>query len=363
MTVTQKNISPYVITALSLMCVLLAHFTYAQIDSFDYSVDTRVNQRTAVTLTMDPQYPNPGDVVHITLTGEELVDLSHGVITWSVNGKDVPQHDGTTLDVTAGALGTESVVSVRIKEPDGTLYSASTSIIPTHIDVLVDSDSYTPPFYRGRAQPSAGTQMRLQARVYFKRANESLVPTSSIIYTWSRNGEIIGSVSGLGRSTITIPSPTLYGVDTIMVRAVSIDNTFSGSASIRIASVEPVLNLYQNHPLFGILYHQAMGAQTAIPDSEMTFAAIPYFAHIQNPNDSHLRYTWHVNDIPVTGSATHANEITINTDKSRGSATIKLSVVHSSNLFMSAVGTWRVAFKSSGQTSNPFLSNISNGFQ
>lgn len=357
MTAIQKDISLYAIVVFSLVYLSWAHSAYAQVESSDYLTDPR----TAVTLTINPQNPNPGDTVHVTLAGGELVDLSNGTITWSVNGKSVPSAAGSTnLDVKAGTLGTESAIHVLIREPNGAEYSASASIVPTHIDLLVDSDAYTPPFYRGRALPSAGTQMHLQARVYFKRANGSLVPSSSIIYTWSRNGEIIGSASGLGRSSVAVPSPMLYGTNTITVRAVATDNTFSGSASIRIASVEPVLTLYQDHPLFGILYHQAMGVQTAIPDSEMTFAATLYFAQIQNPNDSRLRYTWRVNGIPVTTDATHDSEITINADKSQGSADIELSIAHSTNYFMSPTGTWRVAFKSAGQTNNPFSSN---GFQ
>lgn len=239
------------------------------------------------------------------------------------------------------------------------LSNPSFTNVPNNIDLLIDSDSYTPPFYRGRALPSAGTQLRVQARTYFRRSDGSLVPPSSIVYTWRQNGEVVGSVSGLGKQTAILPSPTLYGTDTISVSAISSDRAFSGTALVRLSSVQPVLNLYQDHPLFGILYHQAMGAHTSIPDSEMTFAAVLYFAQSNGPSDPRLQYKWRVDDLAVPTSSAQASEITINADKSSGVAAIALSVAHSTNYFMNPRGTWSVSFKSLGQTTNPF----SNGFQ
>lgn len=354
MRTAQTYLSPTLLLALSL---LFGSVAYAQTTSFDIPPDPR----TIVHIVADPQNPSPGDTVHLSLTGGSFLDLADSTVTWSVNGRSVAKGTGiTTFDMVMGALGTESDVSVSVVAPDGTESDDSIAIIPTHIDLLMDSDSYTPPFYRGRALPSTGTQLHLQARVYFKHTDGALIPSSSIIYTWSRNGEVIGSVSGVGHSSVTIPAPMLYGTDTISVKAISMDNTLSGTASIKIASVDPVLTLYENHPLFGIIYHQAMSANTFIPDSEMTFAAIPYFAQAQSANDAHLQYAWQVNSAPVAGNDSHVSEITINADNFKGPATINLSITHTTNFLINPSGSWSVSFKSTRQGTNPFFSN---GFQ
>ncbi|MBI2030834.1 hypothetical protein HYT05_04390 [Candidatus Kaiserbacteria bacterium] len=334
--------------------LLVAPYTHAQSDNFFVSPDPDAT----VSLTMTPKNPSPGDTVHLSVTGGSRVDLQNSTITWYQNGKNISKGIGiTSIDIKAGVLGTKLDMGVQVDSPDGGSAASSLSIIPTHIDLLVDSDSYTPPFYRGRALPSAGTQMRMQALVYFKRTDGSFVPPNSIVYTWSENGQIIGKVSGKGRQNVTLPSPVLYGTSVITVNAVSNDGLFSGSASIRISSIEPILALYENHPLFGFMYHQAMGEKTSIPDSETTFAAVPYFADIKNPNDPRLRYNWTVNGSVVPTDTTRPSEITINADKSDGKATISLSLSHSSNVFMNPKGDWDVVFRTFEQTS-PFSSSF-----
>ena len=305
---------------------------------------------------MSPQYPAPGDTVRLTVSGDSTVDLANSAITWLVNGKKVSQDTGNTiLDMKVGPLGKETSVDVRVAPPDGADTSTSVVILPTQVDLLVDSDSYTPPFYEGRALPSAGTQLHLQAIAHLKRTNGSSVPASAITYTWRQNDRVVGSISGKGRQSVTLPSPALYGTDTISVEASSGDG-LSGSATVRISATEPVLVLYKDHPLFGIMYHQAMGDETRIPDSEMTFAAVPYFAQIKNPNDPRLQYSWSVNDSDIQSNPGNPSEIIVNADNSSGLATINLSLIHSNNFFMNAKGAWGVSFRTTGQTANPFTS-------
>jgi len=102
------------------------------------------------------------------------------------------------------------------------------------------------------------------------------------------------------------------------------------------------------------MYHQTMGDKTSIPDSEMTFAAVPYFAQAQNPADPRLQYTWTVNGSDVPVDAAHPDKIIINADKSKGKAAIGLSLSHATNFFMSPHGAWDVVFRTTGQANNPF---------
>jgi len=347
--VTIKKISFLISTlCLSFLLVTLVH---AQSDPIIIDLDVNAT----ITLSMSPQNPTPGDTVHLKVTGGSLVDLQDSTITWFQNGKNISKGVGNTdLDIKAGALGQEINIVVQVTPPGGISSTQTLSIIPTHIDLLIDSDSYTPPFYRGRALPSAGTRLRMQALTYFKRPNGSLIPPSSIIYTWSQNGQIAGSLSGLGHQTVTLPSPVLYSTDVIKVDAASTDGTLHGSASITLSSVQPLITLYEDHPLFGLMYHQMMGDQTSIPDSEMTFAAVLYFAQIKGPTDPRLQYTWKVNGAVVPSNAVRPDEITINADKSKGDANIGLSISHTTNFFMSPRGTWDVTFKTIGQVDNPF---------
>lgn len=301
-----------------------------------------------ISLSLTPERPAPGNTVRISAASFSP-DLERSDITWYANDKIIAQGPGLKgIDVTAGPLGSETHVVAVAQTADGTSNSGDAFIRPTEIDLLWESDSYIPPFYRGRALPSAGTSLRLQAVPRFKLPSGALVPEQDIIFTWRRNGSVVQSVSGRGRSSARLQAPVLFGTDIVTVEAASLDGSLQGSASVRVPSVEPVLQLYLDPPLFGVMYNQALGQQTAIADSEMSFAAVPYFAQAQSPNDSRLIYGWKVNGTDIEADPGRPSELTINSDKSTGLAQIALSLTHSANWFMQSLGAWAVSFSGNG---------------
>lgn len=308
----------------------------------------------AVSLTLSPQYPAPGASVRIE-AGSSAYDLSESSLTWRVNGKVFAQGVGiTSADVVAGGLGSSVAISIEATAPDGAELFAEVAVAPTEVDLLFDADSYVPPFYTGRALPSAGSTLRLEAIPHFVAENGKEIPSSDITFTWKRNDQVLGSVSGRGRSTARIPAPALFGTDTISVEAISLDKSLAGSATVRIPSAEPVLALYQDHPLFGLMTHRALGPQSLIPDSEMTFAAIPYFAPVANLYDRSLQWSWRVNNTPIASDQKRPNEITIGAQNSNGIGLLALELSHLTNVFFQASGSWGVTLSSGGASGGLF---------
>jgi hypothetical protein len=297
-----------------------------------------------ISISLSPNDPGPDQAVHLTAQSSGI-DLSQAQIIWSVDGKTVAQGTGVdSADITTGALGTETDVGADAQMPDGTTLSAQAAIIPTELDLLVDSDSYVPPFYLGRALPAADTDLRLQAIPYFMRPDGSTVAAGDITYTWKRDGEVMEEVSGRGKSNVIVAAPPLFGTDTISVEAHSSDGALSGAAAVSVPSVEPALVLYEDHPLYGILYGNALGTSNFIPEAEMTFAAVPYFAEAQNPNDPGLDFAWSVNDAAVAPSPASPSEITINASDSSGVALVALELTRPDNFYMDAQGSWNITF-------------------
>lgn len=301
-----------------------------------------------IVISMTPENPLPSGFVHLS-AASPMIDLAQSDITWYADKKIIAQGAGLAeADIAAGPLGSEVDVVVIAQSNDGSTASGEAFVRPTEINLIWESDSYTPPFYRGRALPSAGTKIRAQAIADFKLPNGTLVPESSITYTWRRNGSVIQTASGRERSFAVLPSPTLFGTDTIEVEAVSADGTLSGTASVNIPSVEPVLTLYEDNPLFGIMYSKALAQAATVKDPEVTFAAIPYFAEANSPDDSQLTYNWQVNGQRVPADYTRPSEITINSDKSTGNAGIALSLTRLRNWYMKADGQWNISFPNGG---------------
>lgn len=311
-------------------------------------------------ITVSPQTPGPDSIVSLSLASSAL-DLADSSITWYQNGRVIDQGTGvTTTTLTTGSLGSHLSISVSVTASDGTLTQAQATIFPTEVDLLFDGNTYVPPFYDGRALPSAGTTIRAQAEVFFKRSDGTLVPPSQIRYTWKEGGVVVGTASGTGKSSALLPAPPLYGNTDLEVDASSLDGTFSGSAVTTIPAAPVQIILYQDHPLFGIVYNSAISANASMSQSQVTFAAVPYFAQVRSPNDANLTYTWSVNGSNVAASAQDPSEITVNSQNSSGRATLAVGITHATNIFLSAQGSWSIAFGSAGnigstpQAGNPF---------
>jgi hypothetical protein len=308
-----------------------------------------------ITISLSPLSPAPGDTVTMTVESP-FIDTNDSTITWYENGNIIAQGNGqTTASIVAGALGHASDITVSLVAPDGETASTEIEIAPTEVDLLVDSDSYVPPFYLGRALPSAGTNLRLQAIAHLKRPDGTFVPSSDITYTWKQDGRVVGNVSGRGKSSAVLPAPVLYGTTDIEVNAQSddpSDSSLSGSASLSIPATTPVLALYQDNPLLGITYYDTLASQASVSDSEATFAAVPYFAQIRSPNDPRLIYAWTVNGASVAAGANDPSELTLNSSGSSNQAQIGLGLTHSTNIFLSVNGTWNITLGQASGSGN-----------
>ncbi len=302
---------------------------------------------SALRIAVLPPYPAPGARVALTLQST-LYDLTNSQITWTLNGKPLAQGEGLTdTSVTMGARGTEARIAASISGENGTA-SAAVALVPSSIDLLWESDSYVPPLYKGRALPAAGSNVTLVALPQFSRPGGDAIAADTLSYTWKKDGDAIPGAGGKGKSSLVIDGPTLFGTETISVIATTPDNRVSGQALVKIADMGTQLALYEKHPLYGVLYHRALGARTFIPETEVSFAAVPYFAPVRSANDAQLEYAWRVNESDVKSDAQRPGEITINAEKSSGVALIRLALAHVTNFFLSADGAWGVTFTQSG---------------
>jgi len=146
---------------------------------------------------------------------------------------------------------------------------------------------------------------------------------------------------------VTLPVEHLFGTDVISVEARSSDGKLSHISSVSISAAEPILALYENHPLYGVLYHRALSSATSLGGTEATFAAIPFFAQARNIYDAALRFDWRVNSEKIPANPTNPGELTINAENSTGIAFVELQVTHATNFFLEAKERWNITFSSS----------------
>ena len=164
----------------------------------------------------------------------------------------------------------------------------------------------------------------------------------------------MGSLSGKGKSSAVIPVQNLFGSDRITVEARSTDGLLAHESTFVSSPAAPVLMLYQDHPLLGTMYHQALGNATFIPDSEMTFVAVPYFAQADRAESPTLKYAWRVNNKAIPSNPTRPNAITINAENSSGVALLNLELTHATNYFLDSKGSWNITFSADSAVFDQF---------
>lgn len=313
----------------------------------------------SASIVASSQNPKPGDLVTLKVESYSL-DIPTSKISWYTNGRLLAQGEGAAeTQITAGALGSETRIVVTI-ENENENASDEILIAPVEMDLLWESTSYTPPFYKGRSFPSAGTQIKASTITRFVRTNGSVIEPKDIIYTWRLNGSVVSSVSGRGKSTATFSAAELFGNYTISVDASSADYSRRGFATRSVSSVEPSLALYQSHPLFGILFNDALRGGVQARDEEMTLVAIPYFSQASRPDEATLSYMWSVNGTRVPPDENDRNRLTINAEGSTGIANLSLEFKDTNTMFGEASGVWNLLFNAGGGLLDIFRNPFSN---
>jgi hypothetical protein len=281
-----------------------------------------------------------------------LLDLNQQAIAWFVDGKLVENNAGKKeVKVRVGEIGSETKVTVATEGPTGLVNDFTVILRPVELDLLWEADSYTPPFYRGRALGSPGANIVTQAEVRFIQSNGIRIAPTSIVYSWSMNGKTLGNESGRGKFSARIPITGLFGNDIVSVNAVSIDGKFHAKRVVRIPSVEPNIVLYKIHPLLGIDYRNAVLDQAVFSDSEITVAALPFFSKSTGPLDSGISYSWSVDNVSVPQDAKTPFLLTLSlAEQAFGATTIGVFVDNVYNILQGSEKKWFVGLNTNTQS-------------
>lgn len=199
-------------------------------------------------------------------------------------------------------------------------------LIPTtlraagEVDLLWQGGTYTPPFYEGLPLWSN------QSRITFT-AISNLPASSNPYYRWTKNGTVLGSMSGLGKKSIMF-------IDSILSLPIEVkidlrdgeDGKVLGTASVTLNPIAPRLLILENNPLYGLMLNKAVGSEFPLSENEVTFSAFPLFSAVSTRFAPAFTYTWRTND----GDSRDGNSVTYRApDSGSGSASVNLKAAHS----------------------------------
>lgn len=252
---------------------------------------------TELTMSMLPQHPRPGERVIVSVESYNI-DLNRTEVRWFVNDALTKTGVGEKqLSLSAGKGGETKTVRVIALGENGATYSSSIIIRPAEVTLLWQAQSYTPPFYRGKAlMPYQGTVL-VAAIPSFTRG-KSMMPAESLIYTWTEGDTVVGDSSGKGKNLFVFQGSIPMRPKTISVLVESPDRTMTAQASIDVAPVAPRLLFYEEHPRFGLLPKALIGS-FLLEGDETRIDAIPYYFETNTRTGGDMHYAWQMNYSPL----------------------------------------------------------------
>lgn len=209
------------------------------------------------------------------------------------------------------------------------------------VDLLWQGETYAPPFYEGRSLWTNESRI-----TFFAIPNLAGVDPSSLIYRWKKDGTVLGSLSGINKRTLTLVDSILSVPVEVRVDIFIKEGTNPiGSATVTLRPALPRLVIIEDNPLYGLMFHKAVGSIFNLSEEEVTFSAMPFFARVGFREAPALTYTWRTN----AGDSRTGNIVTYRAPEgSSGSSSVTVKVVNGGVLAQPTEKNFLVQFNSDG---------------
>jgi|GEM_PF-383297 len=306
-------------------------------------------KKAPINVTLKPEYPAAFQDV-VASVDSYSADMDRSNIAWSLNGKVVQQGIGAkTFRFKAGKNGSYTNLSVSIFF-NGVESTKTVSITPATVDLLWQTDSYVPPFYKGKALYSHQSGVKVVAVPNIFTKDGVLVPTSKLIYRWKLDKEFVADVSGVGKNIVTFSDTIPVNEKIISVEVSTADASVKTVGQIFISSVSTSPVLYQDTPLTGISYERALPRSLSLGDSEMKLVIEPYFFSVKNRDSNSLYYSWSLNGKTVP-NITRSNIVFKVPEAEKGVAQVDVVLRQSGKVFQTNTSSLLIDYNSPGKVS------------
>lgn len=278
-------------------------------------------------VVLTPKFPAPSEVVTAKVVSNAF-NIDNSLITWVVGGKvrleGVGKKDFT---FTTGEAGTEIPLRVEVTTPDFGVVAKNINIRPSDVDILWEADTYTPPFYKGKALATSQSYIKVLGVPSFVDKTGSAISSDNLIYFWKKTYTPNPNDSGVGRNTYFYRAAYTFNDDTIETTVSSPDNGLSINKKTKISILEPKIVFYERKPLEGVRYENSLLGNFTIKEQEVTLRAEPYFFSLITANNNGAAFTWQLDRKNLDVSPDRKSEFTLRKPESgSGHAGISIKI-------------------------------------
>lgn len=328
--------------AIAILALFYASATSA-ITASEFSIPTQIpDLEEQIDIAIEPKFPKPGETVKLTLEAFGI-DLNTSSISWSINGKSSLSGKGQkSVSFVAGKSGQATNVEVKIAPTNSKGITRAFTVSPQTVDIIWEARTYTPPFYRGKALYSPQENVKFVAMPYAvgRTANPDVVA-----YKWSQDYEVQGSKSGVGAQSFAYKGGILMLPVNILVSATD-QNGNVAENYLALAPFSPQIGLYEESPLYGILWNNELSGGFNFGDKEeRTVAAYPYHFGASGKASANLSYSWAINGYEISVPTSQGSMTFRNTKGEEGKSIIGVAIKNNGNFLESAESGTTINFE------------------
>jgi hypothetical protein len=287
-----------------------------------------------ILVSVTPESPAPGETVTVTLKSY-VNNLDSVSISWSINGKTSAVGIGKkTFSILAPEGDKEIRISASIALPDGRV--EKDIVIRSALMALLwqANDSYVPPFYKGKALPSIGSEIKIVAIPEIKSGFRTVNPRG-LVYTWKKDYTNDADASGYGKNFYIYNNDYLENSNTIGVSAATTDQKYSSSGILTVGTFEPQILFYRADPETGIAWERTLENGYTISGEEI-IAAAPYFISPKEIRAPSFSWDWSINGTYIAAPTFKPNFLPLQAQTgTSGRSNIKLELTNKYNLLTS----------------------------
>lgn len=306
-----------------------------------------------VTFTQIPSIPKPGQNVSIQVVSYST-NLNKAVITWTLDGRNVVSQTGaTTFNFNAPESGQTSRLVITIQKETGGTISKTIVVNPADVDLIYEAQTYAHPFYKGKKMFTSEAVIKFIALPNFVTSSGNKIADENLVYTWSINGTVQQNASGYGKNTFSTKGTLIERANQVSVEVSAVNSTLKASQSISFRSQQPELVLYENNPILGVVYEQAVGGTFNLERPQVDFEAIPYFFSTNFKDSSTVNFSWTLNGTKIESKNPNENYLVLRNDKNEeGRALINVVANHANNILQTTQSSLELNFSKVNNVSN-----------
>jgi len=321
--------------------ILVSILSLPQVSFAQLNIDIGSALSTELNAEIVPEYPRPNENVSIILS-LYTDDLSTANISWYKNATLIDKGIGKTkFSFKNGAAGTQTIIEIEIALANGGRISKTFTLNPASVELVWEANSYTPPFFKGKALHPKQGRLKIVAMPEFIR-NGKKIPSENLVYTWSSGVETYQDKSGYGKNVFILNGSLLGRDEDVKVMVTDPANNLVAQGTLVVPTTDPEIILYQNDPYYGQLFDSSLPPVFRLAGEEIQVVAAPYF--FTNETANKIQYQWALNSQNISELSNFRTAVFKKPEGKGGTSVLSLDIQNINRILQAASASLTINF-------------------